>query len=502
MSYIQNGGGAYEQCALRQASQMSANRVQKNAPKELIRRVLGSPERWLIVCAVITLAGQTTMLLAAASLARFGNSDKLQQFLDLLTGTAMLSFFSTAVILLAVRNLNATFRKHSIELRDFLSRNREYEFNGNRNSVAELQWMSSKAIQLAGAVIEREAAIADHSLDLLLSMNEAGQIIAVNQAALRHVGQHPYQLLYKHFSTLVQKSDLSNFQQAMMRASSNTGQFEVIAGVEASENQPAKIFCWTIEFSATHRTYFCAAKDVSEKMQLERFKQDFTSMVIHDLRSPISSAVMTMQLVLTDAWEPLAESHRVQIARCSRAMGRLLSLINSLLDLNKLEAGKFKLHIELVRLSTIVEESVSTVATYAQQNQVTIDTTGNLNDKVAVDEERIVQVLVNLLSNAIKYSPPEAKVTISAYRGERLVTIIVTDEGPGIPESHRSRIFERYEQLGEGERAGATGLGLYICKAIVERHGGNIGVRSEVGAGSQFWFTIPCPSTVPDPELD
>lgn len=465
----------------------------------LTRGFHGNPQLWLVIGAIAFLLLQIVIALMAASLVRSGSADKSQQILDLLTGSTVVSFAFTMVAFLACMQINRIIRKISDSSRSFLQQHGEYQQRRDLAGFDELARATKQVASVASAVSEREAAIANHSLDLLLSMTSGGQIIAVNDASLRHVGQHPYQVLYKHISALIQPEDIEVFQQAMVHA--RNGPMEVAAGVNLPDGEQ-RIFLWTVEFSSTHQTYFCAGKDVTEKMQLERFKQDFTSMVVHDLRSPISSSVMTIQMVISDGWEPLADSHRMHLSRCLRGLHRLLSLVNSLLDLNKLAAGKFKLQIELVRLSRIVDESISTVSPYAQHNQVTIKTAGSLDEKVAADEERIVQVLVNLLTNAIKYSPESGTVTISAYKGERLITIIVADEGPGIPEEHRPRIFERYQQVGEGEQPGTTGLGLFICKAIVQRHGGNIGVRSEGGKGSQFWFTLPGLSTQADPDLD
>lgn len=114
----------------------------------------------------------------------------------------------------------------------------------------------------------------------------------------------------------------------------------------------------------------------------------------------------------------------------------------------------------------------------------------------------MIQVLINLLSNAVKYSPAAGTITVTVNRSEKMITVIVCDQGPGIAEASKGRIFERYERVAGGEQTGSTGLGLFICKAIVERHGGNIGVRSEVGKGSQFWFSIPALTNESDPDLD
>jgi signal transduction histidine kinase len=223
-------------------------------------------------------------------------------------------------------------------------------------------------------------------------------------------------------------------------------------------------------------------------------------MVVHDLRSPIAAVFMTIDLLLAEGAEPLSQVQRAQLMRCAPTLKRLLGLVNSLLDLGKLEAGKLHLDVRLTRVRKLFEESVAAIAALANSRQISIQQDGDLDGKVAVDAERIIQVVINLLSNAVKFSPPDGTVRLSARISDKTATIIVNDEGPGISEEDRKKIFERFEQAFDPNQPGTSGLGLFISKSIVESHGGNIGVRSTPGQGSSFWFTVPAPSY--DGDLD
>lgn len=468
----------------------------------LIRLIILRSREWLPVGAIVVLCWQIALLCGASALLKDSGAQS-KQALDYLTGCAAVSMVSAVTFMGALYAVHSREKRLKGEVLACLSRlnisDSPTPVVSGRNHDVESNIRA--LVMAADAVHEREKAIADHSLDFLCALDVNKQIVAVNQASFRLTGLHFYQLIEKDASALIDSADLDLFYQALSRAANVTASVEVVTAVETVDVEP-RIFLWTIDFSTTHQLYFCAGKDVTAKMQLERFKQDFTSMVVHDLRSPISSAAMTMQSLLQDKKNAVCDSHKVQLSRTLSAMERLLRLIGSLLDLNKLEAGKFKLNIQLVRIAKLVDESLATIRSFADQKQVVITASGDLQEKVAVDEEKMIQVLINLLSNAVKYSPTAGTIALTVHQSEKMITVIVSDEGPGVPEASKGRIFERYEQVAVSEQSGSTGLGLFICKAIVERHGGNIGVRSEVGKGSQFWFTMPALTNEPDPELD
>jgi signal transduction histidine kinase len=169
-------------------------------------------------------------------------------------------------------------------------------------------------------------------------------------------------------------------------------------------------------------------------------------------------------------------------------------LINDLLDIDKLESGKLELDIDEVALASLVQRSISAVEGYAKQQQVDIVSAVDDTGLIYADGDRLVQVLVNLLSNAIKFSRANQTVTLRAHPiSEQEYQFAVIDEGRGVAPEVKDKIFRRFEQatIEDSKELRGSGLGLAICKAIVEEHHGTIGVDSELGKGSTFWFRIP-----------
>jgi signal transduction histidine kinase len=171
---------------------------------------------------------------------------------------------------------------------------------------------------------------------------------------------------------------------------------------------------------------------------------------------------------------------------------RLINMINGLLDMQKMEAGRLNMFLDVVDCSEIVDHCVDSLETLAQTSQITLTPFMGGDVQVLADRDYVIQVLVNLISNAIKFSPPGKSVDIRVEPNEKMVTIKVIDQGPGIGEEFRKRMFNRFEQahISDQRVKGGTGLGLAIAKAIIEQHGGEIGVDSEEGFGSTFWFTL------------
>jgi signal transduction histidine kinase len=172
-------------------------------------------------------------------------------------------------------------------------------------------------------------------------------------------------------------------------------------------------------------------------------------------------------------------------------------LIVDLLDLEKMETGALQLKLQEVPLQAVFEDAEDAVLSYAQENNLELLIQEN-DFTVQIDPERIIQVLVNFLSNAIKFSPPGGKITVSAEKRDRMIRISVKDEGPGIPAEYRESVFDRYKQIeSQGKTKLGTGLGLAICKSIILEHHGAIGVDSEPGKGSSFWFEVPAVAEPP-----
>jgi len=239
--------------------------------------------------------------------------------------------------------------------------------------------------------------------------------------------------------------------------------------------------------------------DVTERQEVERLKHEFFAMVSHDLRSPLTSLQATLSLFQMGAYGEVNERGRLSLSRADSEITRLIALINDLLDSERLSSGKFDVHLDSVDVADVLSSSVSAIKRMAEQRHIAIDIQPT-EARATADGARLIQVLVNLLSNAIKFSPNDSTITISTVASSSALEIRVTDQGRGVSEAHKRLIFERYRQVevADATKKGGAGLGLAICKAIIEQHGGTIGLDSEEGKGSTFWFRIPACNTDPN----
>jgi signal transduction histidine kinase/uncharacterized protein YktA (UPF0223 family) len=224
----------------------------------------------------------------------------------------------------------------------------------------------------------------------------------------------------------------------------------------------------------------------------ERAKQEYVAMISHDLRSPLTAIQFVLAMIAKGSYGLLSDPGLAKTRAAESSAERLICLINTLLDLEKMEAGKLEMQFVDVEVASVVERSVEAIESLADSSGISVET-AQTEARISADAERLVQVLVNILSNAIKFSPKGSSVSITVRELERYVELRVTDRGRGIPASHLKSIFDRFQQVEEADarERGGSGLGLAICKAIVEGHGGSIGIESELGKGSTFWFSVP-----------
>ncbi len=227
--------------------------------------------------------------------------------------------------------------------------------------------------------------------------------------------------------------------------------------------------------------------------QLERathHRSTLTGMVSHDLRAPLLSANISLDLLLRDDVFGSREEHDRKVHGIKRNLTRLTSFVEDLLAIDHLESGSLKLSLEMVDLQDVAEEAIDNLSVQAREKNLTVKNELSTQEVVA-DKSRLHQVLVNLISNAIKFSPDGGTVVLSATAADQMVTVSVIDEGPGIPVAEQARLFEKFHQLEMPDLPKGFGLGLFICKLIIERHDGQVGVESQPGKGSRFWFSLP-----------
>ncbi len=273
--------------------------------------------------------------------------------------------------------------------------------------------------------------------------------------------------------------------------SANSLQLEAISAEK--EVIPAEVSVTRFESPEGVR-YLATIKDISERFRLEQLKRDFYAMVSHDIRTPLSSINGILQLVQRGRYGGIPEEADDKLNIAEKNVDKLLELVNKLLEIEKLESGNLEFSISIVNLSEIISQSIESTAQFAEANTVELESQ-KTDLSVNADSLYIGNVLTNLISNAVKFSPENSKVVIDTKDLGEFVEISVSDKGPGVPLHMQSQIFEKYRQAKTSrDRAKGFGLGLAICKSIVELHGGTIGVESSgegEDTGSRFWFRLP-----------
>lgn len=232
------------------------------------------------------------------------------------------------------------------------------------------------------------------------------------------------------------------------------------------------------------------AEDLAEAA---RRKQELVSMVAHDLRTPLTSVQLALSLLKMRATtEKMSDNSIKQLNTAEHSTRMLLNLIMDLLDIEKMEAGKMVMDKADTVLQQACDEAVDSVEQFARKHKVELEVVDTAQ-VIYADHDRIVRVLINLLGNSIKFSPEGSKITIDSEALDDCTEVRVSDQGRGIPPEFVDKIFDRFQQVNPGDKQEkkGSGLGLAICKAIVEGHDGEIGVVSELGKGSTFWFRIP-----------
>lgn len=226
-------------------------------------------------------------------------------------------------------------------------------------------------------------------------------------------------------------------------------------------------------------------RDITERKEAERMKNELIAMASHELRSPLTAIIGSLEMAVKHP-----DSSPKMLEMALRNSQRMLGLINDYLDIERIQSGGAPFKLARLELTPLVEHALETNHTLGARTGVTLELAAPLSPAhVKADPDRLAQVLANLLSNAVKFSPPKGTVRVSIARHEEFLRVCVTNQGPGIPEDFQSKIFGKFEQA-EGHKKGGSGLGLAITKAIVERHGGRIGFTTSA-TGTTFYFELP-----------
>jgi signal transduction histidine kinase len=239
--------------------------------------------------------------------------------------------------------------------------------------------------------------------------------------------------------------------------------------------------------------------DVTRQREMEQAKSDFTSMIVHDLRGPLSGIQGTLEFVLSQEGTKLDALYTDLLNEAQRESERMMNLINELLDFSKIETGNFSVEKEPVRIAGVLKRAVRSLQSIAARDEIFLLTAhGRDVPQIIGSVEKLTQAVINLISNSLKFTPKKGLISVGAQivrSGEQAeaIVITVTDTGMGIKSAELQQIWEKYKQSGNKSLrgGGGTGLGLYIVKQIVEAHGGEISVASVEGVGTSMVLKLP-----------
>jgi signal transduction histidine kinase len=338
----------------------------------------------------------------------------------------------------------------------------------------------------------------------ILVFNERGSMTMSNRAARevhrRIVGGEPdaerwmsdYELRESDGRTAIAAESLPR-----MRAlrGETVRDFEMIA--VAPERTPVSLMVTSqplVDATGGRNGAITLVRDISDSKRADRLKREFVSVVSHELRTPLTSIRGSLGLVCGGASGELPPKVKQLLDIAYRNTDRLTMLINDILDIEKIEAGRADLTLRTLPLAPLLEQSLEANAGYAASCEVQLHLHRPVESAtVKVDANRFLQVMANLLSNAAKFSPRGATVEISTVRADSYVRVCVRDAGPGIPTEFRQHIFQKFSQAdgSDARSKPGTGLGLAITRALIERMNGTIDFESEPGRGALFFFDLP-----------
>jgi PAS domain S-box-containing protein len=348
--------------------------------------------------------------------------------------------------------------------------------------------------------------ILDNIFDGIITINHHGLITSFNHSAERIFGYQADMVIGRNVNMLMPEPYHSAHDQYLLNYL-RTGVPRVIGnGCEVEGlRQNGSVFPLDLAVSEIFHhgepVFIGVVRDITEQKRAERMKNEFVSTVSHELRTPLTAINGTLGLLQGGVLGELPELALKMITMAFENSQRLAHLINDLLDMEKIAAGKLEFNMETLALMPLIEQTLASTQAYADQFQVRFVLVGRVDDaKVQVDSQRLSQVLANYLSNAAKFSPTGGTVEVNVIRIEdNWLRIAVQDHGPGIDNAFRERIFQKFSQADSSDtrQKGGTGLGLAITKELVERMGGRVGFDSTPGQGASFYADLP---PIPEPE--
>jgi len=369
------------------------------------------------------------------------------------------------------------------------------------NGIGSLAGIAIQNAQFYGqvqAAHQRYHELFEDSIDLILITGQNGMIQEANRQAATTSGfdQATLQLMsIGDLHELQPEKTGVNFNQI---SPGKTISYESVLLAANSAKIPIQVQVRQVTIDGCY-CFQWILRDISERKALDGLREDLFAMIYHDLRSPLANVVSSLEVMGTLLPKENSSSLQMVLKIANRATDRIQRLVNSLLDIHRLEAGQLIANRTAVDPSMLLLDALDAVKPLyeARQQEMTVTIPENLPD-LSIDEDMIRRVLINLLENAIKFTPAAGKLSLGIRKEDAQVQIWVHDTGPGIPPEQQQAIFEKFTRLRSVSAPKGLGLGLAFCRLAVEAHGGMIWVDSQPGAGSRFIFSLPVETPAPE----
>lgn len=387
-----------------------------------------------------------------------------------------------------IANRNYSERVH------FQNHNEYGDLARSFNSMAEkLEEYSNSSLHKLTFEKKRLETLINNMHDPIIGLDNNGNVLFVNDEALKIIGLKQEEVIGQLASTLALKNDLMKSL--------------IINELESPKAHPMKIFADGKESYFEKENVNITIKPTGEEQsidignviilrnitifkELDFAKTNFIATVSHELKTPISSIKMSLQLLENSSTGTINDDQKQLIESIKDDSQRLLKITGELLELSQLETGNIQLNIEKSSPNEIAKYAIEAVKVQAEQKQIEVKLESEANlSEVKADSEKSSWVLINFLTNAIRYSSENSVITVKLKQEKNQMVFQVTDKGKGIDKRYQSKVFDKYFQIPGSHKSG-TGLGLAISKEFIEAQNGTIGVESELGLGSTFYFKL------------